>query len=122
VNAAAGRIGPNAITRVGEVLRLRMGDAATASLFGLAGMADYLVQPPQQMVDEAEVTRLHRALRESIGTSAADAIAREAGTRTGDYLLAHRIQRGCCSQPSVGMPGPLRAAASSRPRRAGPWC
>jgi len=108
VNAAAGRIGPNAITRVGEVLRLRMGDAATASLFGLAGMADYLVQPPQQMVDEAEVTRLHRALRESIGTSAADAIAREAGTRTGDYLLAHRIPRAVQAL-LVRLPAPLAA-------------
>lgn len=108
MNTTAGRIGPNAITRVAEVLRLRVGESATAALFGLAGMSNYLVRPPQQMVDEAEVTRLHHALRASMGTSAADAIAREAGTRTGDYLLAHRIPRAV-QAVLVRLPAPLAA-------------
>jgi divinyl protochlorophyllide a 8-vinyl-reductase len=108
VNAAAGRIGPNAITRVAEVLQLRVGDAATASLFGTAGLADYLLRPPQQMIAETEVTRLHIVLREAMGTSAADAIAREAGTRTGDYLLAHRIPRAV-QAVLVRLPAPLAA-------------
>jgi divinyl protochlorophyllide a 8-vinyl-reductase len=91
--AQAGRIGPNAITRVAEVLRARRGEAATAALFGRAGLLPYLTQPPEAMVNEAEVTRLHQVLRDSMGTAEARAVARDAGTRTGDYLLAHRIPR-----------------------------
>lgn len=91
--ACAGRIGPNAITRVAEVLRARRGEAAAAALFGRAGLLPYLTQPPQAMVDEAEVTRLHQVLRDSLGMAFAQEVAREAGTRTADYLLGHRIPR-----------------------------
>jgi divinyl protochlorophyllide a 8-vinyl-reductase len=45
------------------------------------------------MVDEAEVSRLHRVLRSELGERAAFAVARDAGLRTGDYLLGHRIPR-----------------------------
>jgi divinyl protochlorophyllide a 8-vinyl-reductase len=45
------------------------------------------------MVDEAEVTRLHRALRGTLGETVAGRVSFEAGMRTGDYLLAHRIPR-----------------------------
>lgn len=89
----AGRIGPNAITRVAETLHARLGAAAVASVFGRAGLLPYLAHPPEAMVDEAEVTRLHQVLRESLGTVLAQQVAREAGTRTADYLLAHRIPR-----------------------------
>jgi divinyl protochlorophyllide a 8-vinyl-reductase len=88
-----GRIGPNAITRVAEVLRERQGADAVAWLFGLAGLRRYVEQPPQAMVDESEVVRLHAVLRASLGAPAAAVVAREAGTRTGDYLLAHRIPK-----------------------------
>lgn len=91
--AQAGRIGPNAITRVAEVLRERLGEATAKRLFGRAGLLPYLTQPPQAMVDEAEVTRLHQVLREGLGTAQALQVAREAGTRTAEYLLAHRIPR-----------------------------
>jgi len=91
--AQPGRIGPNAITRVAEVLRARRGEAAAAALFGRAGLLPYLTQPPEAMVDETEVTRLHQVLRDSLGSVAAREVAREAGTRTADYLLAHRIPR-----------------------------
>jgi divinyl protochlorophyllide a 8-vinyl-reductase len=89
----AGRIGPNAITRVAEALHARLGEVAAATLFDRAGLAPYLAQPPEAMVDEAEVTRLHQVLRASLGTVLAQQVAREAGTRTADYLLAHRIPR-----------------------------
>ncbi len=90
---AAGRIGPNAITRVAEVLRDRLGADGMARLFGLAGLAAYVDHPPQAMVDEAEVVRLHAVLRAALGTADAARVAREAGGRTGDYLLAHRIPK-----------------------------
>ncbi|MBL8305387.1 MAG: hypothetical protein JNM33_01735, partial [Rubrivivax sp.] len=60
----AGRIGPNAITRVAEVLPPRVGSHATRELFEHAGLAHYLTRPPEQMVEEAEVRQLHQALRD----------------------------------------------------------
>ena len=89
--ATAGRIGPNAITRVAEVLPVLLGVAGTQSLFDAAGLGAYLRTPPEHMVDEAEVARLHRVLRQQLGATVAGEVARCAGRRTADYLLAHRI-------------------------------
>jgi divinyl protochlorophyllide a 8-vinyl-reductase len=89
----AGRIGPNAITRVAEVLPGFVGAQETRAVFERAGLAGYLQAPPEQMVDEAEVTGLHLALREALGGRLAGEVARSAGQRTADYLLAHRIPR-----------------------------
>ena len=88
---ALARIGPNAITRVAEALRPLGGDSAVRRVFGRAGLAAYVDTPPQAMVDEAEVTALHAALRAELGAGAARAVAADAGRRTADYLLAHRI-------------------------------
>lgn len=88
------RIGPNAITRVAEALRQRQDADEIQHLFALAGIEAYLLQPPEKMVDEREVARLHQVLRAELGIESALAVAREAGVRTGDYLLAHRIPRG----------------------------
>jgi len=91
------RIGPNAITRIAQALRMRVGEAGMVRVFVAAGLDAYLPAMPEAMVDEAEVTRLHHALRAAYGTAGAAAVARDAGRMTGDYLLAHRI------------PGPVRA-------------
>jgi divinyl protochlorophyllide a 8-vinyl-reductase len=104
----AGRIGPNAITRVAEVLPVRVGRAVTAQVFEAAGLARYLQEPPQAMVDETEVRRLHGVLRETLGDAEARAVARAAGTRTADYLLAHRIPRPVQRLLKV-LPAPLAA-------------
>lgn len=93
MSTAAARIGPNAITRVAQALERQCGAATTARLFGLAGLGGYLVQPPQQMVDEDEARRLHALLRSQLGDDIAARVAREAGTATANYLLAHRIPR-----------------------------
>jgi divinyl protochlorophyllide a 8-vinyl-reductase len=87
----AGRIGPNAITRVAEVLPVLLGASGTRRLFDSAGLGDYLRQPPEHMVDEAEVARLHQVLRAELGPALAGEVARSAGLRTADYLLARRI-------------------------------
>jgi divinyl protochlorophyllide a 8-vinyl-reductase len=87
----AGRIGPNAITRVAEVLPALVGSSATWALFERAGLLHHLRQPPQAMVEEAEVRRLHGALREQLGAATAREVARAAGLCTANYLLAHRI-------------------------------
>ena len=88
-----GRIGPNAITRVAEVLPALLGEQGTRRLFDAAGLGAYLRSPPQDMVDETEVARLHAVLRQLLGPQVAGQVARSAGMRTADYLLAHRIPR-----------------------------
>lgn len=106
--AGVGRIGPNAITRVAEVLPSFVGQREARALFEQAGLGAYLTAPPEHMVDETEVTRLHRALRANLGTAVAGAVARGAGRKTADYLLAHRIPK-----PVQGLlkrlPAPLAA-------------
>jgi divinyl protochlorophyllide a 8-vinyl-reductase len=85
------RIGPNAITRIAEALRARVGEDDTIRVFVEAGLDAYLPAMPVAMVDEAEVTRLHGALRTAFGVDGARAVSRDAGRLTGDYLLANRI-------------------------------
>jgi divinyl protochlorophyllide a 8-vinyl-reductase len=87
------RIGPNAITQVATALRAAYGDARTAELFAAAGLRAYLAAPPETMVDEREVVRLHGVLRTRLAPGEWRRVARAAGTATGDYLLAHRIPR-----------------------------
>jgi divinyl protochlorophyllide a 8-vinyl-reductase len=104
------RIGPNAITRVAEALQARAGESAAVSVFSRAGLLGHLSQPPQHMVDEADVLSLHKALRATLGTEEAELVAADAGRRTGDYLLAHRIPR--LAQIVLKMlPAPLAARA-----------
>ena len=90
---ALGRIGPNAITRLAEALSATQGDDAARALFRAAGLEARLDAPPTQMVLEGEVTALHQALRARLPHETAQAIAADAGWRTGAYLLAHRIPR-----------------------------
>lgn len=92
-SAVIGRIGPNAISRVAEVLPALIGEAKTRQLFAEAGVLGYLGAPPQHMVDESEVARLHGVLRKSLGGWLAGHVARRAGLLTADYLLARRIPR-----------------------------
>jgi divinyl protochlorophyllide a 8-vinyl-reductase len=91
--ASGARIGPNAITRVAEMLRVQAGHGTTAAVFESAGLAHFLRELPTQMVDEAEVARLHAAVRRELGSTRAPAVLHEAGLATARYLLAHRIPR-----------------------------
>ncbi|NCA68489.1 MAG: bacteriochlorophyll 4-vinyl reductase [Sphingobacteriia bacterium] len=88
---AVARVGPNAIIRVAEALEERHGPAALARLLDAAELGHYRQALPTEMVDEREVTRVQTALREQLGLQEAHRIARDAGLRTGDYLLANRI-------------------------------
>lgn len=92
MSGAAGRIGPNAVTRLAEALDALRGHAETVAVFARAGLRDRLAVPPERMVDESEVIALHTALRACLPAEAA-AIAADAGRRTADYLLEHRIPR-----------------------------
>lgn len=88
-----GRIGPNAITRVAEAVSVRHGAPAVRTLFDAATLGAWATCPPEAMVDEDDVARLQAALVRLYGAEEARAVSRDAGARTGDYLLAHRIPR-----------------------------
>ncbi len=90
---AGAQIGPNAITRIAETLRGEIGDSRTALFFSSAGLLDYYLSPPEAMVDEEDVARLHRQLRLSFAADDAAHVSRVAGIKTADYLLAHRIPK-----------------------------
>lgn len=112
------RIGPNAILRVAEVLA---GEPETATrVFERAGLASYLDDPPEGMVDEREVSTLHQALRETLGIERARALSHEAGTRTADYLLAHRIPRPAQALMKH-LPRPLGARLLMRAMQGHAW-
>jgi divinyl protochlorophyllide a 8-vinyl-reductase len=89
----AGLIGPNAITRVAQVLPAWRGTAFTEALFDRAGLRALWQRPPQDMVPEAQVRALHHALRAALPAEEAAAVSRAAGRATADYLLGHRIPR-----------------------------
>ncbi len=88
----AGRIGPNAVTRVAQALVRHGGHALAAEVFVLAGLGHAIARPPVDMVPEEDACRLHRALRDRLGPAAPE-LAREAGIATADYLLERRIPR-----------------------------
>ena len=87
----AGRIGPNAIIRVAEALDARVGSDVTAELFRAAGLSAYLGHLPEDMVREEDVAALQAQLRVTLRAALRSEIVRDAGLRTGDYLLARRI-------------------------------
>lgn len=108
-----GRIGPNAIVRVAEALEARLGAAVARSLFASAGLLHHWTQPPAEMVNEADVACLQAELRAALGADLARVVACDAGRRTGDYLLAHRIPRPARLLLEL-LPPPLAARALAR--------
>ena len=87
-----GVIGPNAVIQLGEALRVMLGEQRAAGLYRDAGCAAWFATPPDAMVDERRTAALHQALRREWPEEAPGILA-EAGRRTGDYILAHRIPR-----------------------------
>jgi len=89
--APEGHVGPNAITQVIAALNARQGETVCAGVLAQAGLAHYRALAPAEMVPEDEVSALQRAVRTELPLEAAEDVLSEAGRRTGDYLLAHRI-------------------------------
>ncbi|GAB0147409.1 MULTISPECIES: bacteriochlorophyll 4-vinyl reductase [Marichromatium] len=117
---APGRVGPNAIIRIAEALESFEGRERVEALLEAAGLAHYLDAMPETMVDEREVTRLHVALRELIGVEGAKAVSRDAGVRTGDYLLARRIPRPAQRLLKI-LPAPLASRVLMTAIRRNAW-
>lgn len=88
-----GRVGPNAILQSREALKGLGGPAMAQAVFDAAGLADMLDCPDDRMVPEAVAARLHRAIAAHFPRDEALRVARDAGRRTGAYILTHRIPR-----------------------------
>ncbi|KGE02903.1 bacteriochlorophyll 4-vinyl reductase [Pseudohaliea rubra] len=89
-NAGAGgaRIGPNSVLQLVPVLDAQLGPLARHRLLASAGLRE--LPPDDGLMPEEPAAALHQALRRQYPAQAAE-LAREAGERTGDYILAHRI-------------------------------
>lgn len=85
-----GRIGPNAVLQLIPVLTAEIGAAETRRLMGQAGLSG----PPSDhgLMPEAPAHALHAQVRRAMPDRAAPILA-EAGARTAQYILAHRIPR-----------------------------
>ncbi len=103
--ASSARIGPNAVWQLLPVLKEAGGAALRDGCLALARCGDFA--GAEGLVPEEPVARLHRAVRMARPGDAA-AILREAGLRTGDYILAHRIPR--LAQRALRL-SPVRLAA-----------
>lgn len=86
-------IGPNAVTRLAEALVEMEGPARCTEIFGKAGLACYLSDPPQEMVPEEHVAELHKVMHGVLGGCCARAVGWRAGELTGAYLLANRVPK-----------------------------
>jgi len=85
----AGRIGPNAILQLVDVLERRGEVGLLAAVLAEAGV----VRPPKDagMLPEGDCAAVHQALRRL--SPGAEGFLEEAGHSTGDYILAHRIPK-----------------------------
>ena len=100
--------------------------AACAALGGplglvvTAGVEDWAAQAPADMVDERPVAALHRATRSILEPQSALAILAEAGSRTGDYIVANRIPVWARAILKV-LPAALSSRALARAITAHAW-
>jgi divinyl protochlorophyllide a 8-vinyl-reductase len=105
------RIGPNSVLQLVPLLDAQLGSAARQQLLARAGLRE--LPSDDGLMAEAPAARLHQALRRDYPEQAPD-LAREAGERTGDYLIAHRIppvaRHVMCNIPSW-LAAPLLAGA-----------
>lgn len=99
------RVGPNAILQTVAALEAEGGAALARRVLTHAGCARYLDAPPAGMIPEAEAAAVLRALPACLGPDLARRMARDAGRRTGLYILQNRI------------PAPARAVLRALPTR-----
>jgi divinyl protochlorophyllide a 8-vinyl-reductase len=85
------KIGPNAILQLVPVLQDAAGPDFTSHVLAMAGVFE-LPDPAAGLIDEAPAARLHQAMRIEM-PEVAPMLAREAGWRTGGYILDHRIPK-----------------------------
>ncbi len=109
----AGRIGPNAILQLVDVLERRGEVDLCRAVLAEAGV----LRPPRDagMLPEADCAAVHQALRRV--SSGAEGLLEEAGLATGEYILAHRIPKlaqGVLRVLPGGLAGPVLTKAIAR--------
>ena len=87
------KVGPNAILQTAEALMALGGGELAQRVFGLAGLAAMLDNPPAEMVSQDDAASLHRAIADALPGAEAALVAADAGRRTGRYILQNRIPR-----------------------------
>lgn len=98
-------VGPNAILQTAAALEAQGGRALARQVFEAAGLGALLDAPPAEMVPEEHAAALLRALHATLPPDTARRVSRDAGRRTGDYILQNRI------------PAPARALLRVLPAR-----
>jgi divinyl protochlorophyllide a 8-vinyl-reductase len=84
-------VGPNSVIQLGAALCDLAGPGTADSVFASAGHPGLRAEPPAEMIDEAVPAALMAHLWSVLDPVDARKIAREAGLRTADYVIAHRI-------------------------------
>jgi divinyl protochlorophyllide a 8-vinyl-reductase len=90
---AVAEIGPNAVIQLIHALDAAGLEPAASEIFSEAAATDWLAHPPTAMVDERPVAAIHQAVRRLLPPQQASSILQDAGLRTGEYILAHRIPK-----------------------------
>lgn len=90
-HTTAARVGPNAVIQLSSALADLEGESEQWQVFASAGYARLLSDLPHDMIDETIPARLFDTVRRCLPADRADTVLREAGTRTGAYILANRI-------------------------------
>ncbi|HKL70709.1 bacteriochlorophyll 4-vinyl reductase [Salibaculum sp.] len=88
---AAHHVGPNAILQTVEAVQALAGQGALTRVCRAAAMPGLVGNLPHAMVPAQDALRLHQAVARTLPGPLAGQVARDAGRRTGDYILAHRI-------------------------------
>lgn len=89
-DVTVGKIGPNSVIQLGETVIERLGREAARALYRHAQIPHLLDDPPDKMIEESVPAALFKSLWQ-VFPGEAKRLADEAGQRTADYIIAHRI-------------------------------
>lgn len=82
------RIGPGSVLQLVPLLDDRLGTAEREKLMRLSGLKE--LPSTEGLMDEGPAAELHQAVRR-LHPRLAASLTREAGVRTGDHILTHRM-------------------------------
>ena len=113
-------VGPNAIIQTRAALVDAYGAGRARRIFRDAGLGDWFDAPPDRMVPADKVHRLNSELLACLDGEAFEALMRDAGRRTGRYILDNRIPAPARTLLGL-LPAGLAARALLKAIRANAW-
>ncbi|MBC7283525.1 bacteriochlorophyll 4-vinyl reductase [Hoeflea sp.] len=114
------QVGPNAVIQIRAALIDAEGAGCARRVFMDAGLEDWFDTVPDRMVPAARVHRLNSELLASLDGETFEAVMREAGRRTGHYILENRIP-GPAKRLLKLLPAGLAARALLKAIKANSW-